>query len=209
MNRFLLQLLCAALFFSVFATVALAADETKPAVGNTSPPLSLLPSLPITAPTTPAPTPSAILGLVDINRISTESALGKAAQAQITAQQTKLQKQVDTRKRQLEKAKADIERQLPGLAPAQREAKAKEFQKKVGEFQKFGMNAERGLQQTQEKLTKELLAAIEQAAARVGAAKGLTAVVVKRELLYLASGVEAVDISEEIITAINQAEAKN
>lgn len=212
MNRFLLQLLSATLLLVASATPLLAADEALPAPISATPPLSLLPALPVTTPVPASVTPTATnarLGLVDINRISAESALGKAAQSQIKAQQGKLQKQVDSKRRQLDKLKADIERQLPTLTPAQREAKAKLFQKKVDEFQKFGMNAEKGLLETQEKLTRELLTAIEQAAARVGAAKGLAAVVVKRELLYLASGAEATDISEEIITAINQTGAKN
>ncbi len=212
MNRFLLQLLCATLLLVASAVPLLAADEATSAPITATPPLSLLPTLPVTtpAPASVTPTaPSARLGLVDINRISAESALGKAAQAQVKAQQAKLQKQVDAKKRQLEKAKADIERQLPTLAPAQREAKAKQFQKKVEEFQKFGMNAEKGLLETQEKLTRELLAAIEQAATRVGATKGLAAVVVKRELLYLASGTEPVDISEDITKLVDETMPKN
>lgn len=209
MNRFLLQLLSATLLLVASATPLLATDEATPAPITTTPPLSLLPALPVTTPATTTSNPSAKLGLVDINRISAESALGKAAQAQIKAQQTKLQKQVDTKKRQLEKAKADIERQLPTMAPPQREAKAKQFQKKVEEFQKFGLNAEKGLLETQEKLTKELLAAIEQAATRVGAAKGLAAVVVKRELFYLASGVEAIDISEDVTKLVDETMPKN
>ena len=211
MNRFLLQLLCATSLLVASAIPLLAADEATPAP-ITAPPLSLLPTLPVTtpAPASVTPTaPSARLGLVDINRISAESALGKAAQAKIKAQQGKLQKHVDSKRRQLDKLKTDIERQLPTLAPAQREAKAKQFQKKVEEFQKFGMNAEKGLLETQEKLTTELLAAIEQAATRVGATKGLAAVVVKRELLYLASGVEAVDISEDITKLVDETMPKN
>lgn len=209
MHRFFLHVSCVALFLALFATVAPAAEDVKPAPDNAAPQLSLLPALPVTTPTTAATDSGAKLGLVDINRISTESAMGKAAQAQVKAQQAKLQKQVDAKKRQLEKAKADIERQLPTLAPAQREAKAKQFQKKVEEFQKFGMNAEKGLLETQEKLTRELLAAIEQAATRVGATKGLAAVVVKRELLYLASGTEAVDISEDITKLVDETMPKN
>ncbi|MDY0383869.1 OmpH family outer membrane protein [Trichlorobacter sp.] len=211
MNRFLLQLLCATSLLVASAIPLLAADEATPAP-ITAPPLSLLPTLPITTPAPDSVTPTATssrLGLVDINRISAESALGKAAQAKIKAQQGKLQKQVDSKRRQLDKLKADIERQLPTLAPAQREAKAKQFQKKVEEFQKFGMNAEKGLLETQEKLTRELLAAIEQAATRVGATKGLAAVVVKRELLYLASGTEAVDISEDITKLVDETMPKN
>lgn len=204
MKRLLLAVSIAVLCYGI--TPAASAADT-PAPSKPAPQLSLLPSPPVTPVAAPAVvTPSraaAKLGLVDISRISMESTIGKAAQTKIKEQQTRLQKQVDAKKRQLEKMKADIERQLPTLSPPQREAKAKEFQKKVEELQKFGMNAEKGLLETQEKLTKELLAAIEQAAVSVGKSKGLTAVMVKRELLYLDSGVEAVDISEDIVKLVN------
>lgn len=202
MTRLLLSLICVAGLCAGLTAPAGAADTQPPAVQAGSG-LSLLPP-PKAAPAVVTPSSAAAkLGLVDINRISMESTIGKAAQAKIKEQQTKLQKQVDAKKRQLEKMKADIERQLPTLSPPQREAKAKEFQKKVEELQKFGMNAEKGLLETQEKLTKELLAAIEQAAVSIGKSKGLTAVMVKRELLYLGSGVEAVDISDDIVKLVN------
>lgn len=185
-----------------------AAPAAKPAASavpsNAAPQLSLLPAPQITTPKPAAATVK--LGLVDINRISNEAAMGKKAQALLKEQQTKLQKQIEAKKKQLEKAKVEIERQMPSLAPPQREAKAREFQKKVEEFQKFGMQAEKSLMENQDKLTRGLLAAIEQVAAEYGAANGLSAVVVRRELLYLASGVEVQDISEAVIKALN---AKN
>lgn len=209
MKRLVLSLLCASALFASFTSSPHAAEQ-PPAAATTAevPQLTLLPA---PQPATPVAAPSpatATLGLVDINRISAQSTLGKAAQTKIKAQQTKLQKQVDTKKRQLEKLKGDIERQLPTLTPPQREAKAKEFQKKVEEFQKFGMNAEKGLMETQEKLTKELLTAIEQAAIALGKLKGLSAVVVKRELLYLGSGVEALDISEDVVKLVDATSSK-
>ncbi len=209
MNRFLLQLLCAALFFTASSAPLLAAEESTPAPLSASPQYSLLPALPVTPPAPSSATTGVRLGLVDIKRISTESALGKATQAQIKAQQAKLQKQVDTKRHQLDKLKNDIERQLPTLTPAQREAKAKEFQKKVEAFQKFGINTEKEFMETQEKLTKELLTGIEQAANAIGKLKGLSAVVVKRELLYLGSGVEAVDISEEVSQLVDATNSTN
>ncbi len=208
MKRLVLSLLCASALLIGLTANPHAAEQPPAAATNSGPPqLTLLPAL---QPMPPAATTTttARLGLVDINRISMESALGKAAQAKIKAQQSKLQKQVDAKKRQLEKTKADIERQLPTLSPPQREAKARDFQKKVEEFQKFGMNAEKGMMETQEKLTKELLAAVEQAATALGKLKGLSAVVVKRELIYLGSGVEALDISEDVVKLVDATSSK-
>lgn len=204
MKRLILSLLCASALFASVTANSHAAELPPAAATNPGPPqLTLLPELQPPAPAATPSTTTARLGLVDINQVSAQSALGKAAQVKIKAQQTKFQKQVDTRRRQLDKLKADIERQLPTLTPPQREAKAKEFQKKVEEFQKYGMNAEKGLMETQGKLTNQLLTAIEQAAIALGKLKGLSAVVVKRELLYLGSGVEALDISEDVVKLLD------
>jgi outer membrane protein len=168
------------------------------------------------APATPAPAPATVqqpappvtIGTVDIGRATTESALGKSAQTKIKDQQAKLQKQVDAKKRQLEKMRADIERQMQGLTPQQREAKGKEFQKKVEEFQKFGMGAEKELMATQDKLSKEVFTAIEQAAATAGKKRGVAAVVIKRELLYLGQSVQPIDITDDVLALMPQPAAK-
>lgn len=144
------------------------------------------------------------IGYADMAKISSESSLGKASQAQAKAKQEKLQAQVQTKRKQLDKQKAAIEAAIASLTPTQREAKAKDFQKKVDAFQKFGVNAEKEFQTLQEGLSKSLYEAIEQAAVEYGKANNLSLVVVKRELLYLANSVDAQDVSEGIIKLMDE-----
>jgi outer membrane protein len=170
--------------------------------------------LPAAAPTTvtetrkqpePAPVQQAVrLGHVDLMRIATESEKGKAGQAQLTELKKKMTGQVETKRKQLEKQKAAIEAKLQTLTPQQREAKGKEFQKKVEEFQKFGMNAEKELQERLEEYNSALYRAIEQASAEYGKANNLALVVVKREMLYLGSGVDAQDVTDGVIKLIDK-----
>lgn len=148
--------------------------------------------------------PSTHLGHVDLARIAAESETGKAGQAQFAELKKKLQGQVESKRKQLEKHKAAIEAKLKTYTAEQREAKAKEFQKKVEEFQKFGMNAEKELQTRQEEFSGKLFKAIEQASADLGKAKGLALVVVKRELLYLSSAVDAQDVTDDVIKKIDK-----
>lgn len=175
-------------------TAAAVQPDLKPAPG-----LTLLPAA------KPAPLAVAVakIGVVDVNKVSTDSAMGKAAQHQIKVQQTKLQKQVEAKRKQLDKFKSDTERQLPGLSPQQREAKQREFQKKIEEFQKFGLKSEKELMESQQKLTKGLFEAIGKAADELGRAKGLAAVVINRELLFLGAGVEPLEITADLITLLD------
>jgi outer membrane protein len=144
------------------------------------------------------------LGHVDLARIAAESETGKAGQAQFADLKKKLQGQIESKRKQLEKQKAAIEAKLKTLTAEQRETKARDFQKKVEEFQKFGLNAEKELQARQEEFSEKLFKAIEQASADLGKAKGLALVVIKRELLYLGSGVDAQDVTDDVIKKIDK-----
>ena len=148
--------------------------------------------------------PAMRIGYVDIARIGRESTLGKTSTAKTKEKQEKFQARILSKRNQLDKQKAAIETTFAKLTPQQRETKGKEFQKKVEEFQKFGLNAEKELQTLQEDLSKALFDAVEQAASEYGKANGLNLVMIKRELLYLGSGVDAQDVTEGIIKMMNE-----
>jgi len=200
-----------ALIVSTLPAMAVA-TETPPVPGKLQPPPLLQPVVPaipevppILQKATETPKPQSVrIGYVDIARIGSESNLGKESTAKTKSKQEKLQSQIQAKRKQLDKQKAAIEAKFATMSPQQKEAKAREFQKKVEEFQRFGLNAEKELQGMQENLSKDLFDAVEQAAAEYGKANGLSLVVIKRELLYLASGVDAQDVSEGLIKLMNE-----
>lgn len=206
-SSILKAILCS--LFLVLPAVSLQAAEQPTAPGSTPTTPSFLKTDPALVPQPAAkellnPVVVSRIGLVDLNKISGESVIGKAAQKQIKGLQAKLQKQVEAKRTQIEKFKAEVERQLPTLTPEQKQSKSKQFQKKVEEFQKFGMKAEKELMAAQEKLTKGLFEAIGKSAEELGKAKGLTAIVINRELLFLGAGVEPVDISAELLKMLDE-----
>ena len=186
------------------------AAESGPTPGVQKP--TLLQASPQTpsakAPDTVATAQAMRLGHVDIARIGTESRMAKAGQAQLADLKKKLQGQIEAKRNQLDKQKMTLEAKLKTFTPPQREAKAKEFQKKVEEFQKFGMKAEKELQSRQEEFSDKLFKAIEQASTELGKTKGLALVVIKRELLYLGSGVDAQDVTDGLISLIDGQQTK-
>ena len=143
------------------------------------------------------------LGHVDLARIAAESETGKTGQAKLADLKKKLQGQIEAKRKSLEKQQAAIQSKLKTFSPQQREAKAKEFQKKVEDFQRFGVNAEKELQAKQEEFSAKLFKAIEMASAELGKAKNLALVMIKREVLYLGSGVDAQDVTEDVIKKID------
>lgn len=178
------------------------ASQAPPAVPQKAPVASTLqPSQPPTAAATPA---HPRIGYVDLIRLGNESEPGKAGKTRLTERQKKFQSQLEAKRKQLDKQRAAIEAKLSSLSPQQREAKSKEFGKKVEEFQTFGRNAEDQLQELQQELSRGLYEKVEQAANDYGKASGLTAIIVKRELLYAASGVDVKDVTDEVIKLLNE-----
>lgn len=161
---------------------------------------------PVVTPPTAAvtPQPAIPIGYVDLVRISTESETGKAGQAKLTEKKKKLQTQIETKRKQLDKQRAAIEAKLATLTPEQRESKAKEFQKKVAEYQKFVQKADDELQELQQDLSRTLFEKIEQAASEYGKRNSLALVIVKRDLLYLADNVISQEITDGVVKLINE-----
>lgn len=142
------------------------------------------------------------IGYVDIAKIASDSAPGKAANTQLKEKTEKLRSQITGKQKTLEKMKKDLEAQLPTLPPQQRQAKIKALEKKVAEYQKFVQGAEKDMQKMEGELSESMIKAIQKAADEYGRAKGFAAIVPKRDLLYLGEKVEIVDVTEEIVTAL-------
>ena len=64
--------------------------------------------------------------------------------------------------------------------------------------------ADKEMRPMQEELVKEVYGKIESAARVYGAANGFSAIIVKRELLYLSNGIDAEDVTEAIIKELNK-----
>ena len=189
--------------FFALPSLAFAADST-PEVKPTTPPQATV-SAPAEAAQKPAvAVQAARIGYVDIARIGTESERGKALKTLLTSRKDKLQGKIVGKKKTIEKLKTSIEAKIATMTPQQREAKSKEFQKKLEEFQKFAQAAEEEFLALQEKETRALYEAIEQSAVEHGKANGFAAIVVKKELLFIGSSVDAQDVTDALIKALNQ-----
>jgi outer membrane protein len=214
MTTMLKKLLIATLVTSLPALAAAAdsapAPVDKPAAAAEAPQKS-----PAAASTESKPSDAAAarqtarIGLVDMQRILNESARGKAVEAKLKGMKDKLRDRVDAKRKQLDKLRASFETILPTLSQEQREAKAKEFQKKVEELQKFGKKLEEEFFTTQEKETKGLYDATEQAAVAYGKANSFAVIIVKKQLLYVGDSIDAQDVTDVLIKEMDTTTLKN
>lgn len=157
------------------------------------------------AATTGAPAPR--IGYAELAKIANESARGKAIQAQLKEKQAKLQADLEKKKQQLDKQYKAIEAQMPKLTPKQREEKIKGFQLKVEAAQKSAKEAEQALFALQDDLATALFKEVITLAETYGKANGFTAIVAKKELLFLAEGLTAQDVTAALSAALDAAPA--
>lgn len=188
------QLAIIALFVCFFSFPAAAEEPAK-----TEPQATPAPPVAVAA----APSQSQVkIGYVDIAKIASDSAAGKAATATMKGKNEKYRSQIKSRQKSLEKMKQNIESQLPVLSPQQRQAKIKELEKKAAEFQKYVQNAEKEMRKMEGEFTESILKSIQKAAEDYGKTHGFAAIVPKRDLLYLGSMVDVQDVTEDIMKDI-------
>jgi outer membrane protein len=192
---------------AVTATPATASSPAPHITPPEAPATTATQATPAVQPTAPVK-PALRFGYVDMTRFGSDSVPGKAISARLKEKSGKFKTSIVSRQKQLEKQKKEIEAKIAQLSPAQREAKAKEFQKKVEGFQKYVQGAEKEMLELEKQLTIKLFQAVETAAAAHGKESGLIAIAAKHELLYLDSGIEAVDVTSTIIERINKQDLK-
>ncbi len=144
------------------------------------------------------------VGYVDILKIAEQSDAGKVAKAHFEANADRHKSQIETKQKLIEKQKATLEAKLPTYSPEQRAAKIKDYEKKVDELRKMLQKADKEMKPLQEELFREIHAKIEKASRNFGEANGFTVILQKGELLYLGSGVDAQDVTAEIIAEVNK-----
>jgi outer membrane protein len=143
------------------------------------------------------------IGVVDVQRILARSAAGVAAREQLEREKAAMQKEVDTKRQELEKLKEELDKKGPLMTADTRKEKQDVFDRKrrdatrlVDDFQKELEKKEQGLLQ---KVLQEISGVIE----KIGKQRSYYMIVEKRGASVVYSTAEA-DITDEIIRAYDQ-----
>lgn len=110
-----------------------------------------------------APPPAPVVVMVDMQQLVYSSKAGKGVQGQMDKQRQAFSKEVAQQEDQLQKARAEIERQRGSMTAAQLEAKGREFQKKLQELDRNVQAKQRAWQQ----VYTEAMGKVEEQALRV------------------------------------------
>ena len=146
------------------------------------------------------------IGSVDLPQVAEKSEAGAKAMATLKEMYDKFQATVKKREQELEKLKTAL--QGKNLTPANREAKEKQFQKKFGEYQKFGKSAQQEFAQKQAELSKQVKDDLDRQIKDYGRDHGYALILNKEGLVYNDSKYEVKDLTDEIIKIFDGAGKK-
>lgn len=118
-----------------------------PLAQSSAQPAPAAPPVPAAPPPSVAPPPAPVVVMVDLQQLLYSSKAGKGVQAQMDKQRQAFSKEVAQQEDQLQKARAEIERQRGSMTAAQLEAKGREFQKKLQELDRNVQAKQRAWQQ--------------------------------------------------------------
>ena len=149
------------------------------------------------------------IGSVDLPYLVLESEFGKLIKIRLIEIKDKTEAKILIEKKKLDTLKKDIEAKFPSYTPKQRDAKSKEFQKRVGVFQKLVRDSEESLTKNQQGETSKILALVEKTISDYGKANDFAIIVIKKDILYIGSGIEAQDLTSIILKAVNDVWSKN
>jgi len=146
------------------------------------------------------------IGSVDLPQVAEKSEAGAKAMATLKEMYDKFQATVKKREQELEKLKTAL--QGKNLTTANREAKEKQFQKKFGEYQKFGKSAQQEFAQKQAELSKQVKDDLDRQIKDYGRDHGYALILNKEGLVYSDGKFEVKELTDEIIKIINGAGKK-
>lgn len=190
--------LIAVLLFSLAAPLfALGAEEVTPPATEVKP-------VPVEAPKpveNSAPPKEMKIGSVDMPMVGEKSESGAKAMATLKGMYEKFQSTMKKKEQELEKLKTSL--QSRDLPPDKRAATEKQFQKKFGDYQKYGQNAQQEFAKKQAELSKKIKDDIDKLVADYGREHGYAVIMNKEGLIYNDGKAEIKDLTEEILKLAN------
>lgn len=159
-------------------------------------------ALPVGAQTAAAPIVPKV-AVIDVQRLVVESAAGKEAQGRIKKVVDARQVEADKLQKELQAMQQKLSDQGPSMSDEKRDQLNKEYQEKGIAFKRFQDDAQRQVQEAQQKELNELERRVIPVINQVGKEKGYTLIFNKYAPGMLVYADDQVDITEDVLHRFN------
>jgi outer membrane protein len=155
----------------------------------------------------PAP-PAAGNGLnriayIDVQRVLARSAAGVAAREQLEREKAMMQKEMDSKRIELEKLREEIEKKGALLTPDARRERQEQFERKRRDAARLADDFQKELERKESALLQKVLQEVSGIIERVGKEKNYYMIVEKRGAGVIYAAPDA-DLTDEVIRAFDQ-----
>jgi outer membrane protein len=147
------------------------------------------------------------VGFVDVQKVLVRSVAGVAAREQLEREKAAMQKDVDTRRADVEKLREELEKKGLVLSADAKREKDETLQRKVRDLRRLVDDFQKELERKEQALTQRILQDLTGVIERVGKDHGFLMILEKRGASVIYGDAEA-DLTEEIIKIYDQEKAK-
>jgi outer membrane protein len=155
-----------------------------------------------------APASSIRIAYIDVQRVLARSSAGVAAREQLEREKTVMQKEMDSKRVELEKLRDELEKKGPLMTADARREKQEAFERKRRDAARMMDDFQKELEKKEQVLLQRVLQELSGVIEKVGKDKGYFMIVEKRGASVLYASPDA-DLTDEIIRAYDsQAPAK-
>ncbi|HEV8673395.1 MAG TPA: OmpH family outer membrane protein [Methylomirabilota bacterium] len=147
------------------------------------------------------------IGFVDVQKVLVRSVAGVAAREQLEREKATMQKDVDSRRTEVDKLRDELEKKGLVLSADAKREKEETLQRKVRDLRRLADDFQKELERKEQGLTQRILQELSTVIERIGKERGYLMILEKRGASVIYGDAEA-DITEEIIKVFDQDKAK-
>jgi outer membrane protein len=154
-----------------------------------------------------APAAGTRIGFVDVQKVLVKSVAGAAAREQLEREKATMQKDVDTRRTEVEKLREELEKKGLVLSADAKREKEEGLQRRVRDLRRLVDDFQKELERKEQGLTQRILQDLTTVIDRVGKEKGYLLILEKRGASVIYGDPEA-DLTDEIIKVYDLEKSK-
>ena len=148
------------------------------------------------------------VGIVDLMKTLNESNSGKKAKTDLEALIKSKQSVLDEKGKEIEKLKADLEKQSSVLSADAKKSKEEDLEKLLREYQRLVTDSQTEVKKKESELTGEILKELRVIVNKMGEEGGYTVILENADGLVLYSKKE-INLTDVVIKRYNESKAKN
>ncbi len=141
------------------------------------------------------------LGIFDMQRAMQSSLAGQEAKEQLATRFSNYQKEINVKQENLQKLKDELEKQGVLMSESVRNAKEKDYEQHLKEFQRFTKDAQDDLQAKDKELTNRIVEGAVKIVQDFGHKNGYTFILIKNQGLAFTD--DKVDVTEEVLKLLD------